>query len=89
MKLEDLIRSAANVATSATNAAAVDLSAVDKTFDSPTRGLWIGTGGDVSVQFALGGRAVLAGVPDGTLLPVAVTTVIRATTTAANIVALF
>ena len=89
MKIEDLIRSAGKVADSATNGSPVDLAVADKTFDTPTRGLWIGTGGNVSVQVALGGRAVLANVPDGTLLPLAVHTVVKATTTASNIVALF
>lgn len=89
MKIEDLIKSAGNVAASATNGMAVDITASDKHFDTPTRGLWIGTGGTISVRFALGGQAVLSGIPDGTLLPLAVSRVIRASTTSSNIVALF
>lgn len=37
----------------------------------PCRSLWIGGAGDVSVTMQDGSTAVLAGVPDGSLLPIA------------------
>jgi hypothetical protein len=53
-----------------------------------SRGLWVGGGGNVSVVMADGTTAVLAAVPSGTLLPLRVTRVNLASTTATLIVAL-
>jgi hypothetical protein len=53
-----------------------------------TRALWIGTGGDVSVTFVLGGTTVFVNVPDGYLLPVHAAQV-NVGTTATDIRALF
>lgn len=52
------------------------------------RGLWVGTGGDVAVTMLGGGNATFVNVPDGTLLPFAVTKVLVATT-ADDIIALY
>ena len=74
---------------SAVHSATVDLSATDYTFTEPTRALHIGVGGDIDVVFASGSRALLKNVSDGDLRPYAVKMIIRATTTATNIVGLF
>ena len=62
----------------------------DATILPTTRGLWVGGAGDVAVIFAGDTAAVtLAGVLAGTLLPVQVTKVMSANTTATSIVALY
>jgi hypothetical protein len=49
--------------------------------------LYVGTGGIVKVDMADGGTAVtFAGVPDGTFMPIYVTRVYAATTTASDFV---
>ena len=77
------------VANSAIGAATVDVSSADQTFPRPTRAVWVGTGGDVALVFWDGTSAVLANVPTGALLPVAVKTVLKTGTDASDIVALF
>ena len=58
-------------------------------FANPTRGLWIGSAGAVSVFFNADTVPVtLTGVPAGTLLEVSVVQVRATGTTASNIVAL-
>lgn len=55
-----------------------------------TLGLWVGTGGNVKVDMAGGGSAVVfTAVPNGTLLRIRVTRVYNSDTTASNIVALY
>lgn len=55
-----------------------------------TRGLYIGTAGNVSVNMYESGAAVVfTGVPAGTVLPIRVTRVLATNTTASNIVALW
>lgn len=62
----------------------------DSTVLKPTRGLYIGTAGDVKVDMAERGTAVIfAGVQAGTLLPVQVTKVYSADTDATDILALY
>lgn len=58
--------------------------------DPPTRALFVGTAGDVTVRFAAGEKNIetLKNVANGTVLPISVDQV-RAATTAADIVALF
>lgn len=46
------------------------------------RALWVGTGGNVSLKFAGGATLVLKNVPDGTMLAVAPSHVLGATTAA-------
>lgn len=58
-------------------------------FDSPTRGLYVGTAGDVVVLMEDGtSPTTFVGVVAGSVLPIRCTQV-RAATTASNIVALF
>jgi hypothetical protein len=62
----------------------------DSTILETTRGLWVGTGGDVAVIFADGGSAVtIPSVLGGTLLPIQVTKVMSTNTTASGMVALY
>lgn len=57
--------------------------------EHPSRGLWVGTTGDVSVEMAGGGTHVFSNVPSGTLLPIRVTRVNFSSTGASDIVALY
>jgi hypothetical protein len=54
---------------------------------APTRGLWVGVGGDISVLMAGGGSVVLKGVQG--LIPIRVDRVNLTGTTATDIVALY
>jgi hypothetical protein len=60
----------------------------DTTVIPNTRGLWVGVGGAVTVRWLDGTTVELAGVQNGTLLPIQVDQV-RAATTASSIVALY
>lgn len=54
------------------------------------RGLYVGVGGDVEVNFRNNGSAiVLVGVPTGSLLPIDVSKVLAANTTATDMVVLY
>ncbi|KAA0700020.1 hypothetical protein DTW90_07180 [Neorhizobium sp. P12A] len=53
-----------------------------------TRGLYIGTGGDLAVFMLAGDSLLLKQVPQGIVLPLRVTRVLQTGTTAADIVAL-
>ncbi len=59
----------------------------DLTFVS--RGLWIGTTGDITVTMEEGGDLTFSAVPDGTLLPLRVSRVLATGTSATNIVAIW
>lgn len=68
----------------------------DTDLTTHTRGLWVGTGGDLVVIFAAdksasgaGTAVTIANVPDGTLLPVRVRRVKDTGTDADDIVALY
>lgn len=79
----------ANVLGTATGIQAITPS---DTVDLPytTRALYVGTGGNISVYPANSTTSVvLANVGTGTVLPVAVSRVLAAGTTASNIVALY
>lgn len=52
----------------------------DTEFDPPSRALWVGGAGNVSVTTVNGHEAVIQGVQAGTLLPIRVTKVKAATT---------
>jgi hypothetical protein len=55
---------------------------------APSRGLWVGGAGNVSVQmYGDGGTIIYVGVPAGQLLPVQCTRVNATGTTATNIIA--
>lgn len=57
---------------------------------SATRGLYVGTGGDVKVNTSGGETGIVfTAVPGGTVLPIRVTRVLSTGTTASNIVALW
>jgi len=73
---------------SSENAVAVDASSSDQTF-SQCRGIYIGGAGDLIVR--LKGRdadVTFVGVPAGSILPIGVT-IVRSTSTATNLVALY
>ncbi len=56
----------------------------------PTRGLYVGGAGNLSVEMKTTGSAIVfTGVPQGSVLPIAVTRVNATLTTATAIVALF
>lgn len=72
----------------ATSAVAVTPS--DTTEIPVTRGVWVGGAGDLAVQFTGDDEAVtLGGVAAGTLLPIQVTKVMSANTTATGVLALY
>ena len=54
-----------------------------------SRGLYVGTGGDVDLITAEGDAVLFKNVPSGSILPVVVKQVKATLTTASNIVALF
>jgi len=54
-----------------------------------SRAIYIGTGGDVTVQMVEGMQATFSAVPGGSILPVRVRRVLSTGTTAAGIVALW
>jgi len=59
-------------------------------YGQPTRALYIGAAGNLTVDMADGGSSVLfVGVQGGTLLPIQVTRVYATGTTATSIVALY
>lgn len=76
----------ANATVSAHGAVAVTPS--DATVLPVTRGLFIGTGGDVVVTMADGQVVTFANIANATLLPIQVQQV-RASTTATNVLALY
>ncbi len=58
-------------------------------FANPTRGLWIGSGGDVSVTMYSGNKTVFQNVADSTILPIMVMQVLDTGTTADSITLMF
>lgn len=59
-------------------------------YTQPTRALYIGGAGNITVDMADGGSSVLfVGIQGGTLLPIQVTRVYATGTSATNIVALY
>ena len=54
-----------------------------------SRAIWVGAGGDLSVELAEGGVVVLPGVPGGVLLPLRARGVRATGTTAGGLVALW
>lgn len=54
-----------------------------------SRGIYIGTGGNLEVRMIDGSEAVFTNIPDGSLLPLQVTHILDAATTAADIVAVY
>lgn len=72
----------------AQGAAAVTPSNTVDLANGPTRALWVGGAGDISLDFAQGDTVTLVGVPVG-LLPVSAKRIRVTGTTATNIVALY
>ena len=60
----------------------------DVTFGINTRGVWVGTGGDVAVRMANDAIVIFSNVQDGTLLPIAVKQIRSTDTTASDFVIL-
>ena len=59
------------------------------TYESPTRGVYVGVGGNVKVDMVSGGTVTFVGVPAGALLPIQVERIYATGTTATNMVALY
>lgn len=55
----------------------------------PSRAIWVGVGGDISVEMVDGGTQVFVGVVAGSLLPLQVTRVNLTSTTATDMVSVF
>ena len=68
---------------------AVAVTPNDATALRPTRGLYIGTGGDVAVEMALGSAVTFPDVLGGSILPIQVVKVLSTGTVASGIVALY
>lgn len=77
----------ADATVSAYDAATVTPS--DSTALRPTRGIYVGTGGNIAVQMTLGNTVTLVGVLGGSILPIQVVKVLSTGTTASNMVALY
>lgn len=68
----------------------VNLAAADHAMSEPSRGLYVGSAGNIKVDMAGGGSPVtFIGVPAGTLLPIEVARVYKVGTTASAMIALF
>lgn len=76
---------------SAEFAVAVNISSTDHTLEQPSRALYVGTEGDLIVKMHgdPGTAITFTAVPAGALLPIAVKTIVKASTTAGAMVALF
>jgi hypothetical protein len=57
--------------------------------DDPTRGIYVGTGGNVRVDMCSGGTVTFQNVVAGTLLPIQAIRVYATGTTATNLIALY
>ena len=68
---------------------ATAVTASDTTEFTNTRGLYVGTGGDIAVTMVDGNACTFVSVPGGTILPVQVIQVLSTDTTASNIIALY
>lgn len=78
-----------NTDVSAVDAEAVDVSAADQTLTRCSRALWVGGAGNVEVTFRGGTKVTITGVAAGTLLPIQVTKIWMANTSATTIQAWF
>ena len=71
------------------SAIAIDVSVQDQTLPE-CRGIYVGNGGDITVDMVGAGRDILyKAVPTGTLLPIQVMKVKNVGTTATNLVAIY
>lgn len=67
----------------------VAVTASDATIIEPTRGIYVGSGGDIAVKFTDGGTVTLVGAVTGTILPIQVVQVLSTGTSASSLVALY
>jgi len=58
-------------------------------YEQPTRGVYVGVGGNVTVEMVSGGIVTFVGVLAGTLLPIQVDRIYATGTTATSLVALY
>lgn len=68
---------------------AVAITKNDTTTFAATRGLYVGTGGDVAVEMAGGGTITFKNVAAGSLMPISVTKVLATGTVATDFVGLY
>lgn len=74
----------------ARHAEELDASVSDDQPSQPTRAIYVGTAGDISVDMLGSGTAIVfKGLPAGTLLPIQITELNNTGTTATDVVALF
>jgi hypothetical protein len=59
------------------------------TYEDPTRGVYVGVGGNVKVDMVSGGTVNFLNIIAGTLLPIQVVRIYATGTTATNLVALY
>lgn len=62
---------------------------LDALMTQPTRAIWVGGSGNLSVQFIDGTTGTLVGVFGGTLLPIRVNKILSSGTTATNLLGLY
>lgn len=75
--------------TCALDAEPVNVSGANQAFGRLTRGIWVGSTGNIAVVMASGQAVTFTNVPDGSLLPIAANSVLQTGTTAGDVVALF
>ena len=85
----DVFESHANSLTAPARSAAAVTPADAVSLAQISRAIYVGTGGDLSVEMADGDQAVFVGVPSGTLLPMRVARVLATGTSAGDILALW
>jgi hypothetical protein len=61
----------------------------DSFFAQRTRGIWVGVGGSINVEFQDGTTVVLTAIGSGTLLPLRARRVLASSTTATGLVGLY
>jgi hypothetical protein len=77
------------MSTAADPAYGVEAVVLDTNLNVTSRALYVGVGGNVNVVASDGSTALFFAVPAGTVLPVRIRRVLSASTTAANMVALY
>lgn len=78
----------ADATVSARRAAAITTSDTTE-YEEPTRAIYVGGSGNLRVDMVSGGTVTFTGLAAGTILPVQVTRVYAASTTATNLLALY
>lgn len=62
---------------------------MDGSYAIPTRGVYVGTGGNLAIQWANGTNSTFTNVASGTVLPIKAIKVLATGTTASGILALY